>query len=160
MTFVLIIWITAALGLFLSWAKDKQKTLASLKFAWKSFRSMALLVVMTIWVIGFLLAFLPPRIISKSIGPEAGFQGVILAALFGSIVLIQAFIAFPLAGSFLRQGANVSAIAAFVTTLVMVGIVTAPLEAKFFGKKFTLWRNSISFVFALIIAYVMGIVLR
>jgi uncharacterized membrane protein YraQ (UPF0718 family) len=160
LTFILILWITAALGLFFSWAKDKQKTLASLKFAWKSFRSMALLVVMTIWVIGFLMAFLPPELISKTVGPDAGFKGVILAALFGSIVLIQAFIAFPLAGSFLRQGANVGAIAAFVTTLVMVGVVTAPLEAKFFGKKFTLWRNSVSFVFALIIAYVMGIVLR
>jgi uncharacterized membrane protein YraQ (UPF0718 family) len=150
----------AAFFLFFSWAKDKKKTLASLKFAWKSFRSMALLVVVIIWVIGFLLAFLPPQIISKTIGPEAGFKGVILAALFGSIVLIQAFIAFPLAGSFLRQGANISAIAAFVTTLVMVGVVTAPLEAKFFGKKFTFWRNSISFVFALLIAYIMGVVLR
>ena len=146
----------AAFCLFFSWAKDKKKTLASLKFSWKSFRSMALLVVAIIWVIGFLLAFLSPQIISKTIGPEAGFKGVILAALFGSIVLIQAFIAFPLAGSFLRQGANVSAIAAFVTTLVMVGVVTAPLEAKFFGKKFTFWRNSISFVFALLIAYIMG----
>jgi uncharacterized membrane protein YraQ (UPF0718 family) len=150
----------AAFCLFFSWAKDKKKTLASLKFAWKSFRSMALLVMAIIWVIGFLLAFLPPQIISKTIGPEAGFKGVILAALFGSIVLIQAFIAFPLAGSFLRQGANVSAIAAFVTTLVMVGVVTAPLEAKFFGKKFTFWRNSISFVFALLIAYIMGVALR
>ncbi len=121
---------------------------------------MALLVLVTIWVIGYLLAFLPPRVISGTIGTEGGFKGVLLAALFGSITLIPAFIAFPLAGSFLRQGANFSAIAAFVTTLVMVGVVTAPLEAKFFGNKFTLWRNSLGFVFALIIAFIMGGILR
>jgi len=145
--------------LFISRLKNKEKTINSLKVALKFFRSMALLVFMTIWAIGFLIAFLPPEIISKTVGPEAGFKGVILAALFGAIVLIQAFIAFPLAGSLLRQGASVSAIAAFVTTLVMVGVVTAPLEAKFFGKKFTFWRNFLSFLFALIIAFIMGEVL-
>lgn len=52
-----------------------------------------------------------------------------------------------------------SAIAAFVTTLVMVGVITAPLEMKFFGKKFTFWRNLLSFIFALIIALIMGAIL-
>jgi uncharacterized membrane protein YraQ (UPF0718 family) len=145
--------------LFISGLKNREKTISSLKVSLKFFESMALLVFMTIWAIGFLIAFLPPEIISKTVGPEAGFKGVILAALFGAIVLIQAFIAFPLAGSLLRQGANVSAIAAFVTTLVMVGVVTAPLEVKFFGKKFTFWRNFLSFLFALIIAFIMGEVL-
>lgn len=121
---------------------------------------MALLVLLTIWVIGFILAFLPTEVITKTIGEDAGFKGIILAALFGSVVLIQAFIAFPLAGSFLRQGASVTAIAAFVTTLVMVGVVTAPLEAKFFGKKFTFLRNSLSFLFAIIIALLMGVILK
>jgi uncharacterized membrane protein YraQ (UPF0718 family) len=99
-------------------------------------------------------------LILKTIGRDAGFQGVIIAAAFGSVVLIPAFIAFPLAASFLRQGADVRAIAAFVTTLVMVGVITAPLEVKFFGKRFTFWRNSLSFVFALVIAFVMGVFLR
>jgi uncharacterized membrane protein YraQ (UPF0718 family) len=157
--FSLIVWALAAICLIISLCKNKEKTINSLKVSLKFFRSMALLVLITIWTIGFMLAFLPPQIISKTVGPEAGFKGVILAALFGAIVLIQAFIAFPLAGSLLRQGANVSAIAAFVTTLVMVGVVTAPLEAKFFGKKFTFWRNFLSFLFALIIAFIMGEVL-
>lgn len=157
--FTLILWILAALFLIISLRRNKEKTINSLKVALKFFRSMALLILITIWVIGFLLAFLPPEIISKTVGQEAGFKGVILAALFGSIVMIQAFIAFPLAGSLLRQGANASAIAAFVTTLVMVGVVTVPLEVKLFGRKFTFWRNFLSFIFAIIIALIMGAVL-
>jgi hypothetical protein len=42
----------------------------------------------------------------------------------------------------------------------MVGVITAALEMKFFGKRFTFWRNSLSFVFALVIAFVMGVFLR
>ncbi len=156
---IAIIW-GLALGLLLfSLFQDKAKTWRSLLFAWKFFRSMALPVLATIWAIGFLLTFLTPSLISDAVGRESGWRGIALAAVFGSVALIQAFIAFPLAGSLLRQGASVSAIAAFVTTLVMVGVITAPLEANFFGRKFTFWRNFLSFIMAVIIALIMGRIL-
>jgi len=158
--FIAVIWGIAGAGLLLSWTKSREKTRAALRFFRRSFLSLAPSIVAIIWTIGFILTFLPPGLILKTIGRDAGFQGVIMAAAFGSVVLIPAFIAFPLAASFLRQGADVGAIAAFVTTLVMVGVITAPLEMKFFGKRFTLWRNSLSFVFALAIAFVMGVFLR
>jgi uncharacterized membrane protein YraQ (UPF0718 family) len=158
--FTAVIWGIAGAGLLLSWTKSREKTQAAIRFFRRSFLSLAPSIVAIIWTIGFILTFLPPGLILKTIGRDAGFQGVIMAAAFGSVVLIPAFIAFPLAASFLRQGADVGAIAAFVTTLVMVGVITAPLEMKFFGKKFTLWRNSLSFVFALAIALVMGVFLR
>jgi uncharacterized membrane protein YraQ (UPF0718 family) len=73
--------------------------------------------------------------------------------------LIPALISFPLAASLLRSGATVTTIAAFITTLVMVGFVTAPMEVKALGRKFTLLRNGLSFVAALIIAGLMGVIL-
>jgi uncharacterized membrane protein YraQ (UPF0718 family) len=158
--FTAVIWGIAGAGLLLSWTKSREKTQAAIRFFRRSFLSLAPSIVAIIWTIGFILTFLPPGLILKTIGRDAGFQGVIMAAAFGSVVLIPAFIAFPLAASFLRQGADVGAIAAFVTTLVMVGVITAPLEMKFFGKRFTFWRNSLSFVFALVIAFVMGVFLR
>jgi uncharacterized membrane protein YraQ (UPF0718 family) len=158
--FTAVIWGIAGAGLLLSWTKSREKTRAALRFFRRSFLSLAPSIVAIIWTIGFILTFLPPGLILKTIGRDAGFQGVIMAAAFGSVVLIPAFIAFPLAASFLRQGADVGAIAAFVTSLVMVGVITAPLEVKYFGKRFALWRNSLSFVFALVIAFVMGVFLR
>jgi uncharacterized membrane protein YraQ (UPF0718 family) len=158
--FIAVVWGVAAAGLLLSWTRSREKTRAAIRFFRRSFLSLAPSIVAIIWTIGFILTFLPPGLILKTIGRDAGFQGVIIAAAFGSVVLIPAFIAFPLAASFLRQGADVRAIAAFVTTLVMVGVITAPLEVKFFGNRFTFWRNSLSFVFALVIAFVMGVFLR
>ena len=158
--FIAVIWGIAGAGLLLSWTKSREKTRAALRFFRRSFLSLAPSVLAIIWSIGFILTFLPSGLVLNTIGREAGFQGVVMAAVFGSVVLIPAFIAFPLAASFLRQGADVRAIAAFVTTLVMVGVITAPLEMKFFGKRFTFWRNSLSFVFALVIAFVMGVFLR
>jgi uncharacterized membrane protein YraQ (UPF0718 family) len=160
MTFIAVIWGVAAVGLLLSWAKDREKTREALGFFRRAFLSLTPSIVAIIWTIGFILTFLPSGFVLGTIGKNAGLMGVFMAAAFGSIVLIPAFIAFPLAASFLRQGADVRAIAAFVTTLVMVGVLTAPLEMKFFGKRFALWRNSLSFVFALVIAFVMGVFLR
>ncbi len=48
---------------------------------------------------------------------------------------------------------------AFLTTLTMVGIVTFPLEKKEFGLKFAVTRNALSFVSALVIAMMMGVIL-
>ena len=50
-------------------------------------------------------------------------------------------------------------IAAFVSTLMMVGIVTMPLEIKTFGKRATITRNAAAFLFSLIAAFVIGMVL-
>jgi len=158
--FIAAVWGIAAAGLLWSFFKSREKTRAALRFFRRSFLSLAPSVLAIIWAIGFILTFVPSDLVLRSIGREAGWLGVILAAAFGSIVLIPAFIAFPLAASFLKQGADIRAIAAFVTTLVMVGVLTAPLEMKYFGRRFTLWRNSLSFVAALIIALVMGAVLR
>jgi len=73
--------------------------------------------------------------------------------------LIPAFVAFPLVGSFVDVGASIIPAVAFLTTLTMVGIVTFPLEKKEFGFKFSLVRNILSFISALLIAAVMGVIL-
>ena len=45
---------------------------------------------------------------------------------------------------------------AFISSLMMVGVVTAPVEIKYFGKKFTLLRNLLAFAFSFVVAFVIG----
>ena len=47
-------------------------------------------------------------------------------------------------------------IGAFVSTLMMVGIVTMPVEMKYFGKKLTILRNIFAFIFSLLVAFIIG----
>ncbi len=110
-------------------------------------------------IVGLTLGILTPETISTMVGAEAGFTATIVAAILGAVTLIPSLVAFPLAGSLLRSGATVMTISAFITTLVMVGIVTAPMEIKTLGKKFTLLRNGLGFLAALIIAGMMGMIL-
>jgi uncharacterized membrane protein YraQ (UPF0718 family) len=48
-------------------------------------------------------------------------------------------------------------LSAFTTTLMMVGVLTVPLEKKYFGMKVTIIRNSASFFIALIVALMTGL---
>ena len=47
---------------------------------------------------------------------------------------------------------------AFVSTLMMVGIVTMPVEIKYFGKRLTLLRNVFAFMFSFLVAAAIGLV--
>ena len=82
-----------------------------------------------------MLAILTPKQISKLLGSESGWYGVLIAAVIGSITLIPGFVAFPLAAALLKSGAGYMQIAVFVSTLMMVGIVTLPVEISYFWQE-------------------------
>ncbi|MCK4795797.1 MAG: hypothetical protein KAT05_00370, partial [Spirochaetes bacterium] len=49
-------------------------------------------------------------------------------------------------------------VSAFTTTLMMVGILTYPIEKEYFGTKVTIIRNLISLIIAFIVAIITGII--
>ncbi|SCP97263.1 permease [Anaerobium acetethylicum] len=149
--------LTAVL-LTLSFFKDKKKTKMALKKAWKAFENILPEFLVVILLVGLMLALLNAGTISKIIGSESGWFGVILASLIGSITLIPGFVAFPMAALLVENGAGYMQIAAFISTLMMVGIVTMPVEIKYFGKKATIGRNMLAFAFSFIVALLIGMV--
>ena len=154
-----IINIIAVAGLLIAFAKDKDKAIKSLKMAGKSFIRMLPMVFVIIIIIGLLLGFVPSEQISKFVGEQSGMKGILLVGVAGAVLHIPALLSFPLAASLLEEGASVSAVAAFITTLTMIGTITLPLEIKELGKKMAILRNGISFVIAIIIALIMGVIL-
>jgi uncharacterized membrane protein YraQ (UPF0718 family) len=146
-------------ALLISFIRSREKTLLALKKAWKSFENILPQFLSVLIIIGIMLAILTPAQISRLLGRESGWYGVLIAAMRGSITLIPGFIAFPLAAALLKSGAGYMQIAAFVSTLMMVGIVTLPVEMKYFGKKAAVVRNIASFIFSILVALVMGVVL-
>lgn len=153
-----ILYGAALLLLAISFFKDKQKTKMSLKKAWKSFENIMPQFLVVILLVGILLAVLNTEVISKLIGSNSGWLGAVLAALIGAVTLIPGFVAFPTAAMLLQSGAGYMQIGAFVSTLMMVGIVTMPVEMKYFGKRLTILRNVLAFFFSFIVAYIIGTV--
>ena len=144
--------------LIISFFKNRTKTLNALKIAGKSLLKLAPTILSVILLIGIIYGLFSDKI-ALLFGQENGVIGFITIAIFGSVMHMPSLLAFPLAGSFLLEGASIGSVAAFITTLTMIGIVTLPLEVKTMGKKFTIYRNVFSFIIAIIIATLMGVIL-
>ncbi len=153
-------WIIAALGFGLSFWIGKDKTKQSLSLAKGMMKNMLSDIVGILLIIGLLVTFIPFDVISERMAGGANqlFSIVFFAGL-GSVTIIPAFVAFPLVGSFMDAGIDVMSSTAFLTTLTMVGFATLKLEVAEFGKKFAFMRNGLSFIFAIIIALTMGVIL-
>ncbi len=159
MATIIIIYALLTVALVFSLAKSREKTKKAFKVALASLLKTAPALLAMLGIVGLILGILTPEKISSLIGAEAGFLATITAAVIGALTLIPSLVAFPLAGSLLRSGATVMTISAFITTLVMVGVVTAPMEMKILGKRFTLLRNGLGIIAALLIAFLMGMIL-
>ncbi len=157
--FSYILYGLAAICLLLSFLKDRKKTKAALMKALKSFENIMPQFLAILIIIGLSLSVLSPEMIGTFIGEKSGLLGMAGAALIGSITLVPGFVAFPLAAALLKNGAGYMQIAAFVSTLMMVGIVTLPLEIKTFGKRAALVRNGTAFVFSIAAALIIGAVM-
>lgn len=159
MTTTIILISIAVICLAFSIVKSKSKTVESLKVAKGLFGSIFTQIIGVMALVGLVLAVLPPDLIKKLLGSPSQFLSTIYGAVIGTITIIPAFIAFPLSKSLYQSGAHLIAIAAFLTTLTMVGFATIPIEKKYFGGKFTFYRNVFSFVLAIGIATGMGVIL-
>ena len=158
--FTKILYGIAVAWLIFSFFKDRGKTKTALKKAWKSFENILPSVLTVLLLIGLILTILNAETISDLLGAESGVVGIVIAAVIGCITLIPGFVAFPLAASLLSAGAGYTQIAIFISTLMMVGVATFPLEAKYFGKRTALKRNLFALVVAVITSCAIGGIMR
>ncbi len=152
----IILYGAAGALLALSFFRDRGKTLAAVKKGLKAFEGILPQFLAVLVIVAAVLSVFDPDAVSRFIGERSGVAGVLAAAVVGSITLIPGFVAFPAAAELLRNGAGTVQIAVFVSTLMMVGIVTLPLEIKYFGRRAALARNAFAFVFSLIAAVFIG----
>jgi len=155
----IVINIFVLVSLIVSFFKSKEKSLHGLRNAVKSFIGMMPYILIIVLFIGTMQGFLSKEIITQYLGKSSGFGSVIFAGLVGAILHIPSLVSFPLVASLIESGASVMIAAAFITSLTMVGFVTLPLEIKILGKKIAILRNLFSFIIALIIAVIMGVIL-
>jgi uncharacterized membrane protein YraQ (UPF0718 family) len=144
--------------LSLSFIKDKQKTKKALKKAFKSFENILPQFIGIVLLVGILLAFFNEDVVSGLIGENSGIIGIFASLAIGSVTLIPGFVAFPTAALLLDNGAGLTQIAAFVSSLMMVGVVTIPLEKKFFNTKVTIIRNVSAVIFSFFVAIMIGVI--
>lgn len=151
---ILFVWSITILLTIFSFLKNKEKTFGALRVSISSLKKLAPAILGMVVLVGLILTIFPKEKLVL-IFNHKGLYGFLLVSLIGAIVTIPGPIAFPLAGALLQMGANQELLATFITTLTMVGIASSPLEISYFGKRFTLLRQGLSFIAAIMIGLIM-----
>jgi uncharacterized membrane protein YraQ (UPF0718 family) len=143
----------------LSFLLDREKTIRGLKKGLAMFRTIAVPFLNVLILVSLAVSVVPTSLIETYLGAGSGIRGVGIAAVLGSITLIPGFISYPIAALLITDGASYTTVATFMTTLMMVGIVTLPLEIRYFGKRAAIARNVLNFIAAIVIGVLVGIIL-
>lgn len=133
---------------------DREKAMKALKKGYKAFSKLLPSLMPLLLLMGIMLVIVDREFIQSILGNESGVFGIFLSSVIGSIAFMPSFLAFPFGKSLLDLGAGYPQVAAFVSGLMSVGLISVTLEAKYFGKKFTVLRNLLGYILVLTFAFV------
>ncbi len=152
-----ILYLITICLLGISLISNPQKTFKALKISLKRFIKICPSFVVMLILVSIALYLTPREFLENLLANENKFLAVTGALGLGSFSVLPGFIVYPLCGILLDRGALYMVLSAFSTTLMMVGVVTFPLEKSYLGVRLALSRNLISFAIAFIIAIATGI---
>ncbi len=90
---------------------------------------------------GMVQAILPPELVAKWVGEEAGVKGIIIAAAVGMLTPGGPMTSFPIVVAFYMSGAGRGALVAYITGWSLLGFQrTLVWELPLLGTEFTLYR--------------------
>jgi len=156
---MVVLSMLVAVALIASAVADRRKTVAGLRRALAMFLTVLPPLLAVLCLVSVSLWFLPPDRIRSLFAGESKAMAMVAAAVVGSIALIPGFVAYPLSGMLVSSGVSLDVVAVFVTTLMMVGVLTLPVEIRYFGVRTAVLRNALALAGALVVGLLMGVAL-
>lgn len=102
-------------------------------------------------LVGLFNAFISTQMI-RSLFTGSIFYDTFISTIAGSISVGQPVVSYIIGGELSASGISLYAVTAFILSFVTLGIVQLPMEYSLFGSRFTIIRNLLSFLFAMLIA--------
>lgn len=119
-----------------------------------TFKTLTMVMPMLLSVIGLMGLFealVTPEMI-QSVFKGSVLSDTLIGTGVGAISVGQPFLSYAIAGELLDDGVSLYAVTAFILSFVTLGLIQLPLEWSLFGTRFTVLRNVLSFIFALLIS--------
>jgi len=143
----IVMGVIAVILLFIGYQKGGGEHILGLKFAGTILLQITPLLIFAFIVAGMVQHLVPTEIISKWVGTESGFRGIMIGAAVGSLVPGGPYVSFPVATGLLRAGAGIGTVVAFLTAWSLWAVSGIPLQIGILGWKFWLVRVACTFVF-------------
>lgn len=103
---------------------------------------------------GFLQALIQKETVTRWLGEEAGFKGILLACLAGGLIPGGPYAYYPIAQALLKSGAGIGVLVAFVTAKNLWSVSRLPMEFAILGSQITITRYLITFLIPPLIGWI------
>ena len=137
----------AVVLVIIGYSKGEGQHITGLKSALKMTTEILPLLVFAFIVAGMIKVLLPQELMSRWIGEESGFRGILIGTVAGGIMPGGPYVSLPLAAGLLRAGAGLGTMVAFLTAWSLWAVARMPMEIGIMGWKFTLVRLACTFFF-------------
>ena len=143
----IIIGIIAVVLLFIGYQRGGGEHIMGLKSAGNLLLQIAPLLIFAFIVAGMVQVLIPHEVISKWVGTESGFRGILVGTAVGGLMPGGPYVSLPIAAALLRAGASIGTMVALITAWSLLAVMRLPIEVGLLGWKFTLIRLACTFFF-------------
>jgi len=105
------------------------------------------LLILAFVVVGMIQVLIPTEMISKWVGAESGFRGILIGTVVGGLLPGGPYVSLPIAAGLLQVGASVGTMVALVTGWSLLAFTRLPMDIGIMGWQFTLIRLACTFFF-------------
>ncbi len=116
-----------------------------------SFLAMAPLLLATIGLVGLFQVLVTPKMLA-SLFRGNPLLDTLIGTLSGAVAVGNPIVSYLIGGELLNHGISLYAVSAFLLSWITLGFTQLPAEIEVFGGRFTLYRNILAFIFAMITA--------
>lgn len=152
-TTVLLIMV-AVLLMLVAYLRHDGSLTVGLKSGAQTFVKLLPIFVAVFIIVGLSEVLVPQELISRWMGEQSGWRGIVLASALGAVMPPSIFVSFPLAATLYKAGAGIGAGVAFVTSWSLLTVFRMPLEVSIVGLRPTLIRMGVGLIFPLIAGFV------
>jgi len=143
----IIMAVIAVILVIIGYSKGEGQHVTGLKSALKMTTDILPLLVFAFIVAGMIKVLLPQELMSRWVGEESGFRGILIGTVAGGIMPGGPYVSLPLAAGLMRAGAGLGTMVAFLTAWSLWAVARMPMELGIMGWRFTLVRLACTFFF-------------
>jgi len=143
----IIMAVLAIILVTVGYMKGAQQHIIGMKTGLKMTGEILPLLLFAFVVAGMVQVLIPSELISKWVGTESGFKGILIGTVTGAIAPGGPYVSLPIAAALLKSGAGIGTLVAFLTGWSLWAVSRLPMEIGILGWKITFIRLASTFIF-------------
>lgn len=150
----IIMGVIAIALLYIGHQRGGGEHIVGLKSAGNLLLQITPLLILAFIIAGMVQVLIPQEIISRWVGMESGFRGILIGSAIGGILPGGPFVSMPIVAGLLRTGASIGTMVALLTAWSLLAFTRLPMEIGLLGWKFTFIRLACVFFFPPIAGFI------